>query len=392
MKNRLLRQRAGKHSYRALLLIACLFPLLLTGCMHAVRLKDRAIVQAVGIDWEEGEYRLTFQYFVPEGSGGATAFDASKLNNNVMEASGPTLTDAISKAGRAEGKQLFFGSNRIVVLGREMMEHDINSPISYFNSQPQIHPGIYLMAAEGSAREIVSAQIARGIVPASAIEQAAERGRSDRFMHGGRLLDIVMQLQSETRAADLPLIYLEGNEEEPEIHIGGSALCKDGRQVDTLTDEEVLGALWITGRMEQSAMSLPLEGDTLCALKILGSDARLHPEINAQGEVLMKLEISVHSAVQETIPPVSSSSALLRQAREAQEQEIRRLAEQTIQKTIYQNGADILGLGKALRKFEPGYYQSHAGRLEETLKSMRFDIKIVCNIGRIGLEAGNNKR
>ena len=105
--------------FRRIGLSLCLLLLLpLTGCMHAIRLKDRAIVQAVGIDWKDERYQLTFQYFVPEGSGGQTAFDASKLNNNIIRSSGSTITEAVSQAGRDQGRQLFFGSNRIVEIGR----------------------------------------------------------------------------------------------------------------------------------------------------------------------------------------------------------------------------------------------------------------------------------
>lgn len=380
----------NRHRWAVLLCPLLFLPF--TGCMHAVRLKDRAIVQAVGIDWEEEEYQLTFQYFVPEGSGGKTAFDASKLNNNIIKSSGSTITEAVSQAGRDQGRQLFFGSNRIVVLGREMAERDIRTPIQYFNSQQQVSPSIYLMVAEKSAEEIVSAQIARGIVPASAIEQAAERGRSSRFLHGGRLIDIIMQLQGDAGAADLPLISLSGSEEQPQIKISGSALCKNGKLIDTLSEQEVLGILWITGWMEQSSMSFPLKGDALCALKILGSDANMHPSVDEDGQLTMEINISVHSAIQETVDAAFSPSEILRLASQEQEKQIRRLAVRAIEKTVFQNETDILGLCKALRKYEPDYYRSHREQLPQLLQNMRFDLKITCNIGRMGLEAEGEKR
>ncbi len=379
--------------FRRIGLSLCLLLLLpLTGCMHAIRLKDRAIVQAVGIDWKDERYQLTFQYFVPEGSGGQTAFDASKLNNNIIRSSGSTITEAVSQAGRDQGRQLFFGSNRIVVLGREMAKRDIETPVRYFNTQQQVSPGIYLMVAQKSAEEIVSAQIARGIVPASAIEQAAERGRSSRFLHGGRLIDIVMQLQGDAAAADLPLISLSGEEEQPQIVISGSALCREGKLIDTLSEEEVLGVLWITGWMEQGSMSFPLTEDTLCALKILGSNASLRPFIDKNGQLTMEIKISVHSAIQETVGASLPISEALRLASQEQEKEIRRLAMRAIEKTVTQNEADILGLYKALRKYEPEYYRAHRQQLPQLLQNMHFDLKITCNIGRMGLEAGEEKR
>ena len=42
----------------------------LTACLNPVHLNERAIVQAVGIDWEDGQIHMTFQIFAPAGDGG----------------------------------------------------------------------------------------------------------------------------------------------------------------------------------------------------------------------------------------------------------------------------------------------------------------------------------
>lgn len=360
--------------------------------MQASRLKDRAIVQAIGVDWSREGYRLSFQYFVPEGSGGQTAFDASKLNNNVATASGPTLTDAIANAEHDQGRQLFFGSNRVIVIGREMAKRDAETPIRFFNSVQQLSPDLTLLVAQGSAWEIVSAQIPRGIVPASAIEQTAERGRTGRFMHGGRLLDTVMQLQSDSGAADLPLISLTGSEEQPQVSISGCALLRGGRLIGTLDQQEVMGLLWMSGGMEHSVLSFPLTGDARCALKILSSSARLRPSIDENGHLLMTIEISVNSALQEVQATDLSRQQLLTPAQREQENEIRRLAMHALEKTAIQNGADVLKLSKALRKYEPGFYRSHQNELPQLWRNMRYEFKIDCNISRMGLEDGEKKR
>ena len=47
------------------LMAAGALAVLLTGCMGAVPIDQRMLVQAVGIDWQEGQYQVTLQIFSP---------------------------------------------------------------------------------------------------------------------------------------------------------------------------------------------------------------------------------------------------------------------------------------------------------------------------------------
>ena len=48
-----------------ILMAAGALAVLLTGCMGAVPIDQRMLVQAVGIDWQEGQYQVTLQIFSP---------------------------------------------------------------------------------------------------------------------------------------------------------------------------------------------------------------------------------------------------------------------------------------------------------------------------------------
>ena len=55
--------------------VVLLFAVLLCGCMQSVELKERGIVQAIGVDYDDGFYTVTLQIFNPQ-STGQTSFDA----------------------------------------------------------------------------------------------------------------------------------------------------------------------------------------------------------------------------------------------------------------------------------------------------------------------------
>ena len=61
---------------------------LLTGCVRIPSLQDMAVVQGVGVDYEDGEYQLTLQVFSAEGSGGQTILDPSQQNASTITCRG----------------------------------------------------------------------------------------------------------------------------------------------------------------------------------------------------------------------------------------------------------------------------------------------------------------
>ena len=48
-----------------ILMAAGALAVLLTGCMGAVPIDQRMLVQAVGIDWQEGQYQVCLLYTSP---------------------------------------------------------------------------------------------------------------------------------------------------------------------------------------------------------------------------------------------------------------------------------------------------------------------------------------
>ena len=56
-----------------ILMAAGALGVLLTGCMGAVPIDQRMPVQAVGIDWQEGQYQVTLQIFSPARKEGESA-------------------------------------------------------------------------------------------------------------------------------------------------------------------------------------------------------------------------------------------------------------------------------------------------------------------------------
>ena len=113
------------------LITALLF--LCSGCIPSVELNERAIVQAIGVDTVKGGYRVSLQIFSPGGGDGPTEINAGQQNAKMITAEGKTISDAIQQATLEQGRQIFYGHNRLLVIGESTVKKGISDILPFFN-------------------------------------------------------------------------------------------------------------------------------------------------------------------------------------------------------------------------------------------------------------------
>ena len=127
--------------------------LLLSGCrwIPMTDLQDRAIVQGVAVDWDQGEYAVTMQVFMPEGSGGQTVVDPSRENAQILTCRGKSIVQAIAESAKAQGKEFYLGHNRIVILGGGLWGKPLQEVLSYFGNSPDSRMDVTMLMTPGWA-------------------------------------------------------------------------------------------------------------------------------------------------------------------------------------------------------------------------------------------------
>lgn len=352
---------------------------MLCGCMNSLRLKDRAIVQALGIDRSEGGYQLTLQYFVPTSSGEG---DSRTNRNGLLSASGDTLSEAIENASRSYGREVFFGSNKVIVLGQSVAEMDAHDPIDYLNTHHQLHPSMILLLAEGEAADIVGDEKS----DAAEIEKLAETALHSHRMTGGTLLDAVTQMK--TGSLELPIL----RQGEEGFLLEGAGLLDGEKLVDELTPSEVEGVLWLNGEIGRNLLHLSLPDGGICVLEILSGRTEKRVHTDTDGGLIFDFSIHADCAVRELTGSKRGEREMAEELRHLAEQKILQLCRRALEKTVQKNGADLFELGTAVRHFLPDYAQKYRDSLPSRMQNSQVDLRISCIPSRIGLEADENKR
>lgn len=163
------------------LIFACIITLslLLTGCADPTNLANRAIVEAVAIDYDSG-YRVSALLFSSSGSGSDT-IDASQENVIKVVGTGKTLSEAIDNLSLNDGKKIYMQETKLLIIGGGFSEESINEALNtlYYDMRCSLNMPV---CCANSAEEITDLQFTEGLTsaekPLSLIENAYELGVS----------------------------------------------------------------------------------------------------------------------------------------------------------------------------------------------------------------------
>lgn len=209
-----------KISILALYLLLILF----SGCMRSVQLNERAIVQAVGLDWKDSEYALTMQIFDPEAARGD---DTS--GGKMLRVTGKTISQAMRNANLKQGQEIFWGHTKLIIIGEQIAKDGIESVMAYFNADAQSRPNIDVLIADGEAGEVLSEPLDSTILPVLSTKMMLEGYQDNGKLVRSQLRGILGSLENPAVGAYLPMAAFSGDEENPGIQIVGTAILRDGR-------------------------------------------------------------------------------------------------------------------------------------------------------------------
>ena len=295
---------------RALCLIAAgLLCLPLAGCTETVQMNRRAIVQAVGLDLEEdGQLKLTLQIFAPavEGSGGISA---SADNARIIQSKGKTVADAVQNAALLQGKELFMGHNRVIVLGDSLARRDVEQPLRYFAGDPTVRQNVCLALAKNRAEDVLTSKITQGILPAEILEKLLKNAQEVGLAVHMELYAFLKALESGYESPLAPVLEAAPAKEEAggesarlepvsALSVTGTGVFQGGRLAGTVGLETSRGLLWLRGDLNRTVLTVSSGKYQSADLRLTVVRAALRPELS-DGELRFRLRVEAEAAVDE---------------------------------------------------------------------------------------------
>lgn len=248
---------------KKIIALAAFCALLFTGCSDSTELGNRAIIQAVAIDYDSG-YKLSALLFSSGGSGGDT-IDASQENVIRVTSEGATLAEAVDNLSLTDGKKIYMSETKLLILGSGFTVTSAADALNtlYFDMRCSLNMAV--CCAENAA-SITELRFTEGITsaekPLSVIENGHELGVSPK----ATLLDLLCDsVSSKTSEVPLLAIIENGNgmtssDDNKIAVLSGSRTFRNGYLAELHDSAETQAMVLINGKSDKTMLNYLHDG------------------------------------------------------------------------------------------------------------------------------------
>lgn len=369
-------------------IMICLFLniLLLAGCWDRVEINDLALVLAAGIDRaKDGRIELSVQLAMPKalGGGGKENNRSSSKSTIVVEATGITIFDAMSRLQAKLSRRISWGLNQAIVFGKRIAEEGIRNHIDFITRHPSPRMNAYVFVSKGKPVDILK------VIPNLEQSSTDIMVELTKFEAGisATVLDLIQMLDSDAGAAALSWIDVEQEAENKlGIKLNGTAVFKGDKMVGQVYDKIFRGVIWFKRELQSIAVTIqPKNADGLISFNLYRSRTALLPKIqDGRWKIAVKNFMEFEAVENETtldLMDIDTTTELEKQL----EQKIDRQILTTLTKVQKEMGADILDFAEAFHSKFPKEWAKAKAQWHEIFPNVNIEVVSKAYIRRPGL-------
>lgn len=228
------------------LILSLLSVVLFSGCLPHTELDNQAIVEAMGIDYTDGKYEVTVQYFNMEGTGGNSPIDSTKANVINVTGKGDSVTSALESASLKCGRPFMYGITSIIILGKEALTLDIAKTMSFAESYYQNNPAVLIAAAENKASDILNVKFKEGIISVEHLSMILENADYSGITEKVEILSLLSEQRRQYGATVIPVLKTidsgsDASDDGKAVELKSGYLISDGRFIKELSLSDMSG-------------------------------------------------------------------------------------------------------------------------------------------------------
>ena len=285
--------------------------IVLTGCWDKSELPDFGYVQALAIDNDDkaGRIMLTTHFYRPSG-GGDTGSSGRQQNKgfNILT-SGDTFFEAVRDIPTQLGRKAKFDHMRIILISEKVAQtQNIGDILEFFLRDHEPRATVPTAIVQGKAS---SALAVKPFIEITISQQLREINEMT-YKYAAKaplvpLLDLAIQLRSETAVALLPFISL--NDTGKQLSANGIALVKKGKMTSKVvhaTNAKIL--MMMINQFKTGTLNIPCSTDKDSQKKkesfeVIKLDTKLLPIIHRN-----KLTVQVSTTIKGSINELRCST------------------------------------------------------------------------------------
>ena len=228
--------------YKILTLIV-IVSLMLTGCTDNRHLKDLAIVEGIAIDRQGDEISLHLQT-LNVGISNSSETPQGNMTINTAD-KGKSLNSAIVNISASLSKRIFFGQNKLIILGRGLADKDFKKELDYLLRSTDSRADIAVCMASDKAEDIIKSKENDTAVPCENMLYLINNSEKSGLSVLVTASDLLNIYNDKTSDLFLPVLKIEKGEKS--VSTDGIALFS-GNSLSYITSrEETQGFVLLIG-------------------------------------------------------------------------------------------------------------------------------------------------
>lgn len=348
---------------------------LLCGCMPSVSLGNRAIVQAIGVDVNGDTVLSSVQCLNLNGE-----------ESIVFESQGKTLSDSLTKSMLQQGKPIFYGSNRAIIIGEDVVKNGLNKIHDFFNSDYHSRGNVATFISKSKATDIVKIESKDNLLPAHSVSVMAKNSAENGLYPYICYIDVLKNL-ANSGYTYIPVISKIKEEDSEKIICDGVAIITNNNLLGYISDSETEGLMFLIDGVNSRRLAFNINNTEKMTVDITKSTTDKNLKIQ-DGIPVFDIRIKTHATVssvstRDFTKPLNDTDITV--AEKAMGREISKLCNSCIEKVVYEYGADIFGFLAMIKKYEYDYYKYNQEILGDIVKTVKINITVDCSIEKTGL-------
>lgn len=348
-------------------------------------LKNRLIIEGIGIDYDEKEdmYDLTVQVLVTSGGGSDEAPENPAVNYSVK---GKTIAEAVGSLSDTTGKNPLYSQNRIIVAGSSLTREKIVEALDYFIREYTARADVLMAAAAGDAKDIISNSDGSSDITAKVIEGAIKESSINSKCLSTELYNMVNLYNEETTTFTMPLLEVtsDRNLDEKTVKVTGTKVFSS--EENSMSDMETMFFLFVSDKVQSGTFSVETQ-DGAGALDIIKSKTKTKVSVKDnmpfyETEVKCTVDLVEYDGTR--FGNIEKSDIL--KIQKAAESYIEEGMKEVISRQLKEEKSDIFRFGRMFMKAQPELYGKLSENWSEILPEIGFSVDVQVTVRRIGQE------
>lgn len=366
---------------RTLCILLCFPALFLNACgglyENFREIEHLSVVDTMGIDRTPGGVKLCF-----------AATSLAEKKSTVLSGSGDSIEAAIEQIAKRSGdRELFCRQTEHIIIGENSARGGIESYLAYIGASPLMRIDTPLFIVRGAeAGELMKDCDGISEVMAGLVQSIEQRGDGSVTTAAEVMRDMLTRKSALISALELTD---SADGERKTAAVNGYAVIRNGRLAGFLTEEQAVGAGFLTGNTGVCRITVNDSRGGKAVLGITGGHADIYPVWGEDGSVE---RVNIAAAVQATVDEISGNGDL---DNAVYAQHLTGQLEAGISERINSVlrlsaslGADFLGLGELVEKNDPERFRMLSQPFDELLPVLEVQVSVKGTISHTNDMAG----